>query len=170
MRGDPPKQNYLPEGGPLVVQASPACWVFQEPTCVSAAAGVVRGCIWLQCIFFEDSTCLPIAWWVIYEHTCPHCTECSAVFEQNQHDPVPHPPYSPSLAPSNFCLFVCVPWWESPQGEVFCQCGRGETKNGRITKRHQNWLLVQKLFWAVGKKSLLGVLHQMESTLKVIEV
>ena len=34
----------------------------------------------------------------------------------------------------------------SPQREMFCQCGRGETKNGRSRKRHQNWW-VQKLFW-----------------------
>ena len=28
---------------------------------------------------------------------------------------------------------------KSPQREMFCQCRRGETKNGRITKSHQNW-------------------------------
>ena len=33
---------------------------------------------------------------------------------------------------------------------MFCWCGRGETKNGRNTKRHQHWQ-VQKLFWAVEK-------------------
>ena len=37
------------------------------------------------------STLLPISWWVIYEHTCPHHTECWAVFDQNWHEPcVPH--------------------------------------------------------------------------------
>ena len=30
---------------------------------------------------------------MIYEHTCPQCTECSAVFDQKRHDP--HAP--PSL-------------------------------------------------------------------------
>ena len=37
------------------------------------------------------STCLPISWWVIYEHTCPHCAECSAVFYQKQNDPCASP-------------------------------------------------------------------------------
>ena len=42
-------QNYLLEGGPLVVQATPARWVFWKPICVSVPAGiVVRGCIQLQ--------------------------------------------------------------------------------------------------------------------------
>ena len=46
--------------------------------------------------------------------------------------------------------FYCFSRWKSPQRETFCQCERGETKNSRSTKRHQNrW--VQKLFWAVGK-------------------
>ena len=34
---------------------------------------------------------------------------------------------------------------KSPHWEMFCQCGRGETKNGRSTKRHQS-RQVQKLF------------------------
>ena len=39
--------------------------------------------------------CLPISCWVIYEDTCPQHTECSAVFAQKWHDPVPLSPYSP---------------------------------------------------------------------------
>ena len=55
--GDPPKQNYLLEGGLLVVQAFPTSWVFWEPVCISVPAGiVVRGCIWLQWIFLEESS------------------------------------------------------------------------------------------------------------------
>ena len=51
--------------------------------------------------------CLPISWWVIYEHTCPHHTECSAVFDQKTSmTPMAHPPYSPDLA-LNIFLF---PW------------------------------------------------------------
>ena len=84
--------------------------------------------------------------------------------------PMPHPPYSPNLAPSNlfFLLFVS-PDEKSPQREIFCWSEKGETKSGRSTKRHQNWQ-VQKLFWAVGKNISTGVFHRMESTLKVTEV
>ena len=32
------------------------------------------------------STCLAISWWMIYEHTCLHCAECSTVSDQKQHD------------------------------------------------------------------------------------
>ena len=52
-------------------------------------------------------------------------------------------------------LFL-FPWWKkSSKGKTsstFCKCGRGETKNGRSTKRHQNWQ-VQKLFWAMEEMS-----------------
>ena len=68
---------------------------------------VVRGCIQLQWIFWNTvSIHLSISWWVIYERTCPHHTECSAVFDQKQHDPHAHPSYSPNFAPRDFfCLF-----------------------------------------------------------------
>ena len=66
------------------------------------------------------------------EHTWPPCTECLAVFDQNQHDPpMPHLPYSPNLSPSDTPALK-----KNPQRETFCQCGRGKTKNGRSTKRH----------------------------------
>ena len=49
--------------------------------------------------------------------------------------PMPHVLYLPDLAPSDLFVF---PDEKSPQREVFCQCERSETKNGRSTKRHQN--------------------------------
>ena len=113
------------------------------------------------------STRLPISWWVIDERTCPQCTECSVIFDTKWHDP--------HALPSLFIwshpewLLFCFLEEKSPQMQMFCQCGRGETKNGRSTKRHQNWC-VQKLFLNSGKNVLKGVLHQMESTLKVTEV
>ena len=40
------------------------------------------------------------------KHTCPLHAECSTVFDQeNGMTPMPHPPYSPYLAPSNLFLF-----------------------------------------------------------------
>ena len=54
------------------------------------------------------------------------------------------------------------------KGKRFADVEEGR-KNGRSTKRHQNQR-IQKLFRAVGKTVSIGVLHQMESTLKVTEV
>ena len=57
---------------------------------------------------------------------------------------------------------------KSPQRETFCWYRRGETTNSRSTKRHQNqWIKKRSGQW---KNILIGVLHQMESTLKVTEV
>ena len=99
-----------------------------------------------------------------------HHAECSAIFDPKQHDP-PAPPSLltwPHLTLSNFFSF-CFPRWEKcPQRETCYQCGRAETKNGRSTKQRQN--RVQKLFQTVGKNNIsIGVLHQMESALKVTE-
>ena len=70
------------------------------------------------------STHLPIAWWVIAEGTCPHHTECSALFE-------------PPALFIQFCskgVFISFPGWKSPQRETFCLCGRGETTEAEALK------------------------------------
>ena len=113
----------------------------------------MRGCVRLQCIFFFFKTLsvhLPVSWWVISECTCPHCAECSAIFDQKQHDP--HNPPSLFTWSHPKQLFLVSLGKKSPQRETFCWCGRGETINSRSTKRHQNQR-VQNLFWAVGKMS-----------------
>ena len=51
--------------------------------------------------------CLPISWWVIYKRTCPHCTECSAVFDQKWHDPDALPSPFTRLHPERLFVF---PW------------------------------------------------------------
>ena len=136
MRGEPPQRNnYLLEGGPLVVQASSARWVFQEPICVSAPAGiVVRGCIWLQWIFFlRLSMRLPISWWVIYERTCPHHTECSAVFDPKQHDPHA-PPSLFTLSHPNLIPFL-FPWIKNVlKGKHFATVEEVEWKTAEALK------------------------------------
>ena len=99
--------------------------------------GVVRGCVQLQKKILKTLPMhLPISWWVIYVCTCQHHTDHSAVFDKkNDPTPVPHPPYSLSLALGNFS--VCFSEEKSPPREAFCQCGRRETKNNRSSKRHQ---------------------------------
>ena len=81
------------------------------------------------------------------------------------------PPY-PTLpihliSPWANILFVS-PDEKSPPRGTFCWCGIGETKPSRSTKGHQNWR-VQKLFWAVEKNFLIGVLYHMENSLKVTD-
>ena len=94
------------------------------------------------------STCLPISWLVLYECTCPPHTEGAAAFDHKWHDPHAASSLFTRSCPK-WLLFVS-PDEKSPQREMFCQCGRGEQKNGRSTTRHQN-RQVQKLFWVVEK-------------------
>ena len=85
---------------------------------------------------------------------------------KNATTPMPLLPYSPFLILIDFS-FVS-PDEQSPQREMFCRCGRGETQSCRSTKKASK-SVSPKLFeqW---KKSSVGVLHHMESTLKVTKV
>ena len=108
MRGGPPKPwNYLLEGGPLVVQASPTTWVFWETICYGVSAGgVVRGCVWSQWLVFGDSTSLPISWQVIMSAPAHTALSVQQFLIKNGMTSVPHPPYIPDLTLRDF--FVCV--------------------------------------------------------------
>ena len=140
MKGDLEKPKISSGQWAPCSTGSPARGMFQEPICISVlAGGVVRGSVWLQCIFFENSFSV-LAHFMMGD-LCTHLTEYSAIFDQkNGVTPMPHPPY---LTQSTF--FVVSPDEKSPQKEMFCQCRRDETKNSRNTKRHQN-RQVQKLF------------------------
>ena len=118
--------------------------------------------------FWRLSPCLPISWWVIYKHTCPHQTECSAVFGQETAWPLclTLPIHTVSLWATFFCCFFR--WKKSSKGNVLPMRKRWN-KNSRSTKRQQNWW-VQKLLWAMEENIPIGVLHQMESSLKETEV
>ena len=153
VQGETPRNlNYLLDSWPLVVQASllgdctrnPSVSVYQLVLLWEAMFSISK--LFLKTL----SKHLPILWLVIYKHICPHQAENSAIFEQKWHGfCVPHSLYLMSPQATSF-LFPQMK--NSPQRETFCPCRGGETKNGRNTKRHQNWL-VQKLFGAVGKKS-----------------
>ena len=102
-------QNYILEGGPLIVQASSARWVFYKPSCISVPAGlVVRGCVWLQWIFLRTQCICPFHEW--FMNTSVHTALSVQQFlTKNGMTPVPHPPYSPSLTLSKYFLFL---WME----------------------------------------------------------
>ena len=79
---------------------------------------------------------------------------------------MPHPPYSPYLTLSNV---FWLPWMKNViKGKHFANEEEMKQKNGRNTERHQN-RQGQNCFeqW---KNVSIGVLHQMDSTLKVTEV
>ena len=101
---------------------------------------------------------------MIYEHTYPHYTECSAVFDQKWHDLVPHPPYSPNL--KGWFSFVFLDE-HSPQREMFYHYEEVKKKISRCTKELKS--ISSKTVLSNGNVSI-GVLHQMESTLKATEV
>ena len=163
MRGHKKNLNYLLEGGPLVVQASLTIHLYHctsWPCCErlhSASVNFFWRLFQHICLFHDGG------FTIVPAHTVPRAQQ---FLTKTGMAPVPHPPHSPLLTPNN--TFFVLSDVKSPQREMLCQCGRGETKNSRSTKRHQNWW-VQNCFeqW---EKVLIGVLHQMESTLKVTEV
>ena len=88
-----------------------------------------------------------MSWWVIYEHTCPYCAECSAVFDEKSHDPCAPPSIFNWSYPK--WVFFVSPDEKVLKGKSFAHV-RGETKNSRSTKRHQNQgieklLIVEKI-------------------------
>ena len=54
------------------------------------------------------STWLPISLWVIYKHTCLHCTECAAVFDPKRHHPCATHSLFTRSCPE--CDFFGFPW------------------------------------------------------------
>ena len=47
--------------------------------------------------------------------------------------PMPYPPYKPDFDLSDFFCFPRLK--KSPEREMFCQCGGGETKNGKKNQK-----------------------------------
>ena len=82
--------------------------------------------------FFEDSTHLPISWWVIYKHPCPDCTECSAVFDQKWHDPSVLPSLFTWSLSKGLC-FVSLDE-KNPQRETFCHVEEVKQKTAEALK------------------------------------
>ena len=77
-----------------------------------------------------------------------------------------HPPYSPSLTPSNFSLF---PWMKKVlKGKHFADMEEGKQKTAEALKGIK--IKEFKNSFEQWKKYLESVLHQMENTLKVTEV
>ena len=80
---------------------------------------------------------------------------------KNGMTPVPHSPCLPSLVPSNLFLFYQMK--EILKGKHFASVEKVKQKMAGALK-------VIKINKCSGKKISIGILHQMESTLKVTEV
>ena len=117
--------------GAFVVESSPA----REPTCISVPAGIVmKVCLWLSWFFFwRLSTQLPISWWVTYQCTCPHCTECSAVFDQKWHDLHASPSLFTQSHPKS--LYFLLPWMKKAlKGNCFADMEEAKQKTAKALK------------------------------------
>ena len=118
--------------------------------------------------FFENSTNLHISWWVIYECTCSHLNtlKCSVVFGQKWHDP--HAP--PSLFTKSHPKRVFLsPWLKKVlKGKHFADVEEVKQKMAEALKGINNDEF--KNYLRSGKNTLIAVVHQMESTLKVTEI
>ena len=151
VRGGTPQNsrtwNYPQEGRLLVVQTSSTGWVFSVP-----AGNVVRGCIWLQWIFFFLKTLNVFAHFMMGDLSVhlptPHWV-FSSFWLKNGMTPVPYVPYSPDLALSDFFLFPRMKK-VLKGGKRFANVEEVKQKTAEALTRHQNqW--IQKLFWAGGK-------------------
>ena len=160
----PENWNYLMEGRPLVGQVFPTRWLFWETICITAPAGiVVRGCIQLQCPLHDG-------WFMsIPVHTT---LSVQQYLTKNGMTTMPsHPVYSPHLPWVTFFLFVSQ-LKKVLKGNLFAtaeEVKQNKQKKWQKHERHQNQR-VQKPVLSNGKNISIGVLHQMESTLKVTEV
>ena len=145
MRGEPPPQTGIIfwRAGPLWYRL-PLLGKCPRSPSLSAPAGVVRGCIWLQWNLSEVSlnafshfmmgdlwAHLPTPRWVF-----------SSFWPKPAWPPCPTLSIHPVSPRVTFFSFVSLDA-KSPHREMFCQCGtkngrkqKGETKNGRSTKRH----------------------------------
>ena len=86
--------------------------------------------------------------------------------------PVLHHPIHLILPRVTFFPVVVSPDGKSPQREVFRRCGRGETNNNKKTAETLKGIKINKFKncseqW---ENVSVGVLNQMESTLKVTKV
>ena len=147
--------NYLLEGRPHIIQASPSQ--------VSVLETHLYECTSWCCCERLRSTSVIFFFWRLFQHVCPfhhgwfasapaHTTLSVLKFlTKNSMASIPHPPSSPRVtsvySPSTTPRHEKVLKWKH-----FAHVEEVKQKNGKNTKRHQNqW--VQKQFWAMEKIS-----------------
>ena len=128
--GSPQTRSYLLKGGPLLVCFPPLGECSRNPS-----ESVRQLALLWEAVSASANFC-----WSLFQHIClfhdgwfmsaPAHTvlNIQQFLTKKGLIPVPHPPYSPDLAPAWNNFFCCFPDEKSPQREKFCWCGRGETK------------------------------------------
>ena len=102
--------------------------------------------------FFEDSTHLPLSWWVIYECSCHTMLRVQQSLTKYGMTPkMALPPPIHLISPWATGFFFVFPMKKVLKG-TFADVEEVKPKNDRSTKRYQNQH-VHKLFWAVEETS-----------------
>ena len=79
---------------------------------------------------------------------------------------MPHPPYSPNVAP---VTFFCFPGWKKvPHRKTFTSVKEVKQKTAETLKESKS--TNSKIILGSGKNISIGILHQKENTFKVTEV
>ena len=169
MRGGPPKTGIIFwRPGPLWYRLPPLGECSRNPS-VSVYQLVV---VWEAGFGYSEfflktlSVHLSISWWVIYKHTCPHCADFSAGFDQK----LQHPHAPPSLFTRSFPKRHFLSSWMKKilKGKHFVDVEEVKQKTAEALKGIKiNKFKNCSEQW---KNILIGVLHQMESPWKVTEV
>ena len=118
-KGGPPKKTELSSGwqAPCNIGFHYITWVLDEYSGNPSVSVYQLALLWEAAFVFSElflknlSTRLPISWWVIYKHTCPHhCAQGSEVFDWKMAwTPCPTLPIHPI---SPWVTFVCFPGWK----------------------------------------------------------
>ena len=147
------RKKHIYEGGPLVVHASHSRWEFSEPICISVPGGVVRGCVQLWWIFFENfqRVCPFHYGWFI---STPALLSVQQFMTQNVITPLTPPFQSPDPAPSDF-FSCCFPGWEKKKALKGKRCADVENVKQKTTEVLKGITIdkFKKLFWAVEETS-----------------
>ena len=139
--GWPPKiQNYLLEGGPLVDRLPQLGGCSRNPSVSLWQLAL----LWEAVLGFSDSFLKTQHMCPFHDGWLPRAPAHTLLSVQQFLPKMARPQAPPSLFTQSFLPetpgnLVSVSQDEKgPPRETFCQCGRGKTKKGRSTKRHQN--------------------------------
>ena len=169
-QGGDPKETGIISGGQAPCSTGSPCLVSLLGThlyqctswwCCERLNSASVNCFW------RLKTRLLTSWRVIYKPTVQSVLSVQHFLTKNSMAPMPHPPHSPDLTPSNF-LF---PWIKKALTGK-CSADVKEVKQKTAEALELRGIKIHELknCFEQWKKVLISVLHQMESDLKVTKV